>query len=394
MKLLFAHDHRFQRGAGNEIYTLGSFPVETWDRYLDHFDAVRVIARDGGPVSSESDLARSDRQSVSFELMPNMSSFRQLVFRSSALDRRMEQAVRDSDAVVARLPSEIGLLAIQYARRLGKPYAIEVVGCAWDGYFNNGSPAARLYAPVGFLRMRRAISSAPQALYVTSRWLQGRYPSHGFQAIASNVLLTRPDAAAVERREARLDELAKGRKPVLGTVGSLKTKAKGIQVAVAAIAELRKAGIDFDYRVLGPGDREPWQALARKFGVADLVRFDGVRPPGDAVFEWLDGIDIHLQPSFREGLPRATIEAMARGAACIGSTCGGIPELLPPDRLHSPGDVGGLANRIRSLATDPSAIALASRRDRDEVRQFDPEDLRSRRSAFYAELARRAKAQG
>ena len=53
MRLLFAYDHRFFRGPGGEVHTSGAFPAWVWDRYLDHFDEVTVIARDGGPVPPE-----------------------------------------------------------------------------------------------------------------------------------------------------------------------------------------------------------------------------------------------------------------------------------------------------------------------------------------------------
>lgn len=390
MRLLFAHDHRFQRGPNGEIYTLGSFPAPAWDRYLEHFDEVYVIARDGGPLADGASLARSDRERVTFDLLPNLSSFRQLLFPSARIDARMAAAVREADAVAARLPSEIGLLAVRHARQLSTPYAVEVVGCPWDGYLHYGPRAGRIYAPLGFFRMRRAVASAPLALYVTAHWLQQRYPAKGQTAVASNVCLLPMDEAEIARREARLAAIEAGERPVLGTVASLRTKAKGIQVALAALARLRQSGLDLDYRVLGPGDPEPWRRLAESLGIADLVNFDGTRSPGRGVCSWLDDIDIHLQPSFREGLPRATIEAMSRGAACIGSSCGGIPELLPPERLHAPGDVVVLADRIRRLAGDPAALAAASRADREAAEQFDPAALQLRRSEFFARLRRNA----
>lgn len=386
MRLLFAHDHRFQRGPDGEIYTAGPFPAVVWDRYLEHFDQVHVVARDGGAASDGEKLARSDRSGVTFEFLPNLSSFRQLVFHSPRLDEQMRSAVSRSDAVVARLPSEIGLLALKHAKQLSKPYAVEVAGCTWDGSFHYGTASGRLYAPLGFIRMRRAVERAPLALYVTSEWLQRRYPTKGERANVSNVALLPISADDEARREGRLAALVQGEKPILGTVGSLRTKAKGIQIALAALARLRSDGLDFEYRVLGPGATEPWVHLAERLGIVDLVHFDGTRSAGKEVLAWLDGIDIHLQPSFREGLPRATIEAMSRGAACIGSTCGGIPELLPSDRRHPPGDVVALADTIRRLATDPAALAEASRADRMSARRFEPSSLEPLRSAFFARL--------
>jgi glycosyltransferase involved in cell wall biosynthesis len=392
MRVVFAHDHRFHRAGNGGVYTATSFAATAWDRYLEHFDELRVIGRAGHPVETGAGLARSDREGVTFQFVPTLSSLRQLAIPSSQAMAAISDAVSWGDAVVARLPSEIGMMAIRQARRLGKPYAVEVVGCAWDGLFNHGSLQGRLYAPLGYIRARRAIAEAPLSLYVTSSWLQRRYPTKGECHIASNVYLVPMTAAEEERRDARVAELAQGRRPLIGTVASLRIKSKGVQTAIEALARLRASGLDLTYRVLGPGPAEPWQALAESHGVGDLVHFDGTRSAGEGVCSWLDDIDIHLQPSFQEGLPRATIEAMSRGAACIGSTCGGIPELLPAERLHRPGDVTQLASAIRSLATNPAAIAEASRADRTTAKQYHPDDLQARRSEFYARLRRRAEA--
>lgn len=386
MRLLFAHDHRFHRGPAGEMYTTGCLPASTWARYLDHFDEVHVIARDDGAAADASRLGRADYPSVSFEFLPSLSSVRGLLLRPREMDEQMRAAVEAADAVVARLPSEIGLLAARHAHALGKPYAIEVVGCAWDGVFNYGTLSGRLYAPIAYWRARQAIANAPMSLYVTSRWLQQRYPTKGYGACVSDVVLVPMTVAEEAKRKKRLAALAKGEKPILGTIASLRMRSKGIQTAIEALSSLRKSGLDFHYHLLGAGPVEPWAEFAQQLGVADLVHFDGTRSAGRGVGEWLDGIDVYLQPSFQEGLPRSTIEAMSRGAACIGSTCGGLPELIPADRLHRPGDSAGLADRIRALATDARAIAAASKRDLGVAKDFDPDLLKSRQSDFFARL--------
>ena len=385
MNLLFVYDHRFFRDDAGLVYTSGSLPAHVWARYLEHFDTVEVIARDGGPLPAEGKCAPSSAAGVSFNLTPKLTTHRQQIFRPPGLRERIRERIQAASAVLIRLPSELGFLAAAECRRLNKPYAVEVVGCAYDAMHNHGSLLGRIYAPIMFLRTRRAVRRAPLALYVTSEWLQGRYPTSGLAVGASDVEIVPMGEVDQRARNARLARIAEGQPPQLGTVASLRIRSKGIQTALAALEMLRKQGKDYPYRVLGGGDPAPWVALAERHGVADLVSFDGVRPAGQGVRDWLDSIDIHLQPSFHEGLPRATVEAMSRGVACIGSTCGGIPELIP-DRLHAPGDVAALAERIRDLAGNPERLAQASKRDLERSQAFAPERLAATRSEFLARL--------
>ena len=46
MKVLFAHDNRFIRHEG-QIWSEGQFGADGWQRYLDYFDTLTVVAREG-----------------------------------------------------------------------------------------------------------------------------------------------------------------------------------------------------------------------------------------------------------------------------------------------------------------------------------------------------------
>lgn len=388
MKLLFAHDHRFARGDNGAIFTQGSFPREIWPRYLSNFSTLTVFARDEGMYAG-GDLARSDAGDVQFQLVPSPSVAERLGLIKGKTMRSLEDSISAADAVIARLPSDIGLLAAHAASAAGKPLLLEVVGCALDGYGNHGAFASRLYAPFAMRRMRRAIAKASFVNYVTERWLQGRYPASdtAFATQVSDVSITRAGESTLAGREARLDAIRGGKRPVFGTLASLRTASKGLQTMITALAQLRKAGQKIEWRVLGPGDPARWREMAQLHGVADQIHFDGVRPAGEAVLEWLDSIDVHCQPSFQEGLPRATIEAMSRGCACLGSTAGGIPELLPLDRLHAPGDTAALANLIGKMGNDPDRIAEASQRDRAASVRYEAASIDNVRAKVFARFA-------
>jgi glycosyltransferase involved in cell wall biosynthesis len=74
---------------------------------------------------------------------------------------------------------------------------------------------------------------------------------------------------------------------------------------------------------------------------------------------------------------------MARGLPCIGSTVGGIPELLNPEDLVPPGDVRALAAKIRDVVTDTDRMVRMSIRNLEKAQQYHEDMLRKPRIAFY-----------
>lgn len=386
MNLLFVHDHRFQHDDSGVLYTVGSFPASIWQRYLDHFSKVRVLARKGGKKPQDSVLSPSSANDVSFCLVSPLSIVERLGYWIGNATKTIKKEVEAADAVVVRLPSDLGLLAANYAQKIGKPLMVETVGCAFDAYGHHGSVGSQLYAPIAFLRMRHAVWHAPFVLYVTNEWLQKRYPTRGETISASNVVIHPADAQQLELRRQRLKQLATGAHPVIGTIASLSTASKGIQTALASIASLQSRGIQLEYRILGAGDPTRWKKQAHSLGIDALVHFDGTRPAGAAVAAWLDGIDIYIQPSFQEGLPRGLLEAMSRGCVGVGSTAGGIPELLPNIRTHQPGESKVLAEILLRLFNSPNEVFIASDRDRQLTEFYYQSHLAAKRHTFFAKF--------
>jgi glycosyltransferase involved in cell wall biosynthesis len=77
------------------------------------------------------------------------------------------------------------------------------------------------------------------------------------------------------------------------------------------------------------------------------------------------------------------IEAMARALPCIGSTVGGIPELLPPEDMVPPGDADALARKISEIVSDPQRLQQMSARNLARAGDFQEDVLRERRIEFY-----------
>ena len=157
-----------------------------------------------------------------------------------------------------------------------------------------------------------------------------------------------------------------------------RAKIKGYSDLLEAIALVRNAGIDVRLLAIGyvPEDEE---ALVTKqverLGLGPYVVDLGERPDRVTYFSAADGFAL---PSHLEGFPMALLEAMAAGRPILATDVGGIPELVKDGRdgfLVRPGDVSSLANRIRTLATDPALAARLGSNALQTVRAFDAEDV-------------------
>jgi glycosyltransferase involved in cell wall biosynthesis len=230
-------------------------------------------------------------------------------------------------------------------------------------------------------RLRRECAGAAAAAYVTEAALQRRYPASpgAFSTHFSDVEL--PDAAlAPSPRPA--DPGA--RALTLISVGSLAQLYKAPDVLIDAVGACAGAGLDLRLDLVGDGKFRPaLEARVAARGLGGRVRFLGQLPAGEKVREQLDRADLFVLPSRTEGLPRAMVEAMARGLPCIGSAVGGIPELLPAEDLVPPGDAAALARKIREVVSEPGRMARMSDRNLERARHYREGALRDRRLAFY-----------
>jgi len=101
----------------------------------------------------------------------------------------------------------------------------------------------------------------------------------------------------------------------------------------------------------GP-ERASAQALARRLGVADHVRFLGRQ---DSATEILACSDVFLLPSELESFGLAALEAMGCGVPVVGYDAGGLPEVVrhaETGYLLPVGDVDGMAARTVELLKD------------------------------------------
>lgn len=160
---------------------------------------------------------------------------------------------------------------------------------------------------------------------------------------------------------------------VFGNIARLSPH-KGHEHLIRAFAEFKKIHDNSDLLIIGSGPlKEKHENTVRQMGMQDSIHVLGFR---DDVPDLLGAMDAYLMPSTgSEGLPRALMEAMAAGVPCIGSTVGGIPELLKDGKLGiliEPNDEGELLKAMKTIFENKgtrqqnTAIQEAKRMIRDE----------------------------
>ncbi|MFB6609724.1 glycosyltransferase [Agromyces sp. NPDC056379] len=312
--------------------------------------------------------------------LPTYVGLAAMVRRLPRLVMSVDRAVRNSDVTCVKLPGIIGLIAVWRAYRRRRPIAAQVVGDI-DDVLRTGvaGKVGSMLAPLAVRLTRRAIRRADTVRYVTEQSLQRKYPART-GAVRVAYTDVRAEPIAVPGSRVRIP----GR---IIAVGSQEQLYKGHQVLVDAVAALVRDGIDAQLDLVGDGRRQPeLSALVGSLGIAGRVRFLGHIDDRSSLLALLDQAEVFAMPSLTEGLPRALIEAMARGLPCIGSDVGGIPELLPRAALVPPGDVIALTRKLRRVLTDRSFQADLEAAAIESAERFKPEALERRRQIWSASV--------
>lgn len=214
--------------------------------------------------------------------------------------------------------------------------------------------------------------------YVTRSYLQQRYPIRpdGYQVACSSISLT-PNWFADTARD--YQQPAKR----LLFVGSFAQLYKGQDILIQALSLLSQQGKVYHLTMVGGGEKLAGiRQLAKTLGVDKQVQFVGEQPH-QRILEYMKDLDVFVLPSRTEGLPRVMLEAMATAMPAIGSHAGGIPELLPPERLAAVGDAEALARRIDKLCSDTDSLNQASAINLITAEQYRQDKLNAVRQQFY-----------
>lgn len=389
MRLLFAYSANFKKDEFGNYYTGGSIKEEMWSRYTSISDELNIISRLDKCIYKKEHAMKNfnsfDDSNKNFTPIPNLRSgiidFFNIKKRTE-FSKSIKVNVINNDFIIARLPSNVGSAAIKYARKYKKPYLVEVVGCPWDAYWNH-SLKGKLIAPFMYYITKRDIRDAPYVSYVSNKFLQSRYPCKGKSLACSDVLLSNKNEDLLSKRLEKIFKMNEDKPILLGTVAAINVRYKGQQYVIKAISKLNKKGYNFEYHLVGGGDPKYLESVARKYGVSDKVKFIGPLPH-DKVFDFMQDIDIYIQPSVAESHGRVIIEAMSCACPVIGSSTGGIPELVSSEFVFVRKDVNDLEDKIKKMTKEK--MMLEAKKNFEKAKEFEKATLDKKRSKFYMEF--------
>jgi N-acetyl-alpha-D-glucosaminyl L-malate synthase BshA len=157
---------------------------------------------------------------------------------------------------------------------------------------------------------------------------------------------------------------------------------------VVRIFERVSREIDAVLLMVGEGpERSSAQALARRLGLVDRMRFLGTQ---QAIEEIACLADVFLLPSELESFGLSALEAMAAGVPVVGSDAGGLPEVVRHTEsgyLLPVGDVEGMAARTIEILRDDERRREMGEAARQRVRSlFNADRVVSEYEAVYARV--------
>lgn len=381
MNVVVAIEHHFLDVNG-EIYTELAFGYDYWLEYLQSFDEVLVLARVGKADTVPEGWFRADGPSVSFIKVHDYLGPKQFLLNIHKVLMAAFRAFQRGDSFILRSGNICTSLWI-WLFLTGTRYAREVQGKIGESMQRNLSAryprSTRLFAAISEWVAKLQVRKAFVASYVSEDCRKNYPTGNGNEFVFSSVRLNSELITAPRSEE----ELHQGSLRIV-SVGRMEAE-KGHSVLLKALKVLKDEGVPFQARLIGPGSLlEDYRSYTREQGLEDAVEVVGGVEYGPKLFAHLDWGQVFVIPSLSEGMPRALIEAMARGLPAVGTQVGGIPEVLDASALVPAGDPEALASALRNRIADRTILVTDSERNFNfAVTNYSAERMQSRKLEFW-----------
>lgn len=386
MKLLVTTNGRLYENDG-KYYTPLVYGYSFFDRYLNYFGSVRLVAH----------VRHADAESVKSMLRvdgPNLEVY-PVVFPKGKIGyiknymkikKQLRKAHEDCDVAVLRIPDQLAFQIMPILKKNNIPVGIEVTTNSWD-LFAKGTTKAFLrpiVRRIWDLNQKKACYNADASSYVTTRALQRRYPpaKDSFTTNYSSVDLREYIRSARDYGDEPLNKVV-----CMHVSGNIGGAGKGHGELLRAMSLLQNRGVDTKCILVGGGSlSEENQNFVESNKLNVETR--GVLKASEIV-KVMQEADVFVFPSYREGLPRVVIEAMATGLVCVATNLEGIAELLDDSVMVPVKEYNRIADIICDLISNPEKMSEQSKKNFDKACDYLPEKMEKNRNDFYNYLCER-----
>lgn len=381
MAVVFINDHPFYYSSSGEVYTSGTLTSDVWSRFTDNFGELTVIGRGIKIDENNTNHKTSGAAKVTFDLFEDIKGGRDYLVHRKKIEAKLTPYILNSAYIVLRLPSSIGVVAAELCVKYKKKYLVEVVGCAFDSLWYIGNVFGKILAPVNAYSNRKAIATATAAVYVTTEYLQKRYPNENLQINASNVVIENFDDIVLSNHIEHIKR--KTSVTVLGMIGNISLPYKGFEILFKALSRVK---YNFKFLIVGGGNDRWIRSLIDKYQLTSVVILVGRINDRDEIYKFLDKLDVYIQPSLTEGLPRSVIEAMSRACPIIASDAGGNPELINSDLIYPRKSYKGLQCLIEKVIDNRSLLVELSEQNFLKSKEYTFDHINRRRYTFFNDV--------
>lgn len=365
MKLTYIYDLRFQFD-GTHYYSK-NFSDRTWQKYLDVADEIHVY-----PMIQQ--VKNSKLSPISSPIIMHNISFqstKSIYLNLKDMWTLAMQIVASSEDIIIRLPSHIGTFVGLACIKQQKTYGVEVVGNALEAYGLHGNPVYKIAAPFLHYSMKKIVTNAAVAIYVTDNYLQQCYPNQQQNYTVANATIKKQPTEAKWQQQPF----------TIGMIGSLDAAYKGHTTLFKALRQLDKLNRPIIVRLLGEG------SLIQHPNYQNItIQHEGIIDE-QYLPAWYQSLQLYVQPSYTEAIGRSIMEAMSYGVPVVASRVGGIPELLTDDVMFPARDAKEMAAKISLFMYDSALWRRISKRNQEYIQRFEQAVVEEKRRSAFQKLS-------
>jgi glycosyltransferase involved in cell wall biosynthesis len=329
-----------------------------WDKSLPEFEVKDGVRIHRVPVISHGNL-------------------RHLSFITSAIGITTRLA-KSADVIHANLAFSAGFVGARAKKATGKPLIVTVQGGDLGDYKENTGKFGGIVKPL----IRQAMENADlvHAISDHTASLARKLGARNIHKIGLGI-----DTGVFKTARTKRD-------PNLLISVSRLTPKNGVIYLLKAMTMLTQKFPKLKLLVIGTGEqRTEFESFVRTNGIETKVRFAG-HIQHDKLAPYLNKAAIFVRPSIDEGLGIAFLESMACGTPVVGTTVGGIPEIVKDKKtglLVPPANASATASAISELLTNKRIYRSIADNGLKQAKSFDWDKKNKEVFSLYKQLVKK-----